>query len=294
MTRMGREWLLGGGYLVLLFIGIYFKLPTVWSIIFAATLAQAFLAWRAALARRNAVTHTPTSRIASAAQGYVELSGAGHTDGESVVYSPARHLPCLWYRYRAYERSGDDWRYTESGESDTVFVLEDVSGRCLIDPIGAEVQTTRKESVIQGDSRVDEELLLEGDQLYGLGEFVSLGGGHAQFNDRIELGDILADWKDDQEWLLRRFDFDKNGEIDTQEWQLARKAAERELDERKRERHSQPVTHMLRRPGHGRPYLIANFPPEKLEGRYRLAVWVHGLATYASLIGLALALQKTF
>lgn len=274
--------------------GLYFNSPLAWLLICSATLAMGLLAWLLAFKRWHAVADTPTSRIASAAQGYVELSGTGYAEGDSVVYSPARHLPCLWYRYSAYKRSGDDWRYTESGQSDTVFVLEDVSGRCLIDPIGAEVQTTRKESVIQGDHRVDEELLLEGDRLYGLGEFVSVGGGHAQFNDRIELGEILADWKDDQEWLLQRFDLDKSGAIDSQEWQLARQAAERELAERKRERHSQPVTHMLRRPGHGRPYLIANFPPEKLEGRYRLAVWVHGLATYASLIGLALALQKVF
>jgi hypothetical protein len=293
VRRPWRELLLSGGYITLFISGLYFNSPAAWLLICSATLTMGLLAWLLAFKRWHAVSDTPTSRIASAAQGYVELSGTGLADGEAVVYSPARHLPCLWYRYSAYKRSGDDWKYTESGESDAVFVLEDVSGRCLIDPIGAEVQTIRKESVIQGDHRIDEELLLEGDQLYGLGEFISLGGG-TQFDDRVELGEILADWKDDREWLLQRFDLDKNGEIDSQEWQLARQAAQRELAERRRERQRQPVTHMLRRPGHGRPYLIANFPPEKLVGRYRLAVWLHGAATYASLIGLALALQKTF
>lgn len=291
MIRYWRDWLSGGGYLALAMLGLELETAQGWAFVLAATLALGLLAWHSSLRRARAVAGTPTSRVASAAQGYVELVGVGRAAPESPVYSPAHHLPCLWYRYRAYVRQGDNWRQTESDESEAIFILDDGSGRCLLDPIGAEILTSRKESYTTGDSKVEEELLLAGDRLYALGEFTSRGGGHVRFDERVELGQVLADWKQDREDLHRRFDLDGNGEIDPQEWQLARQAARRELATRQRDTLAEPVSHVLSRPRHGRPYLIANFPPETLAGRYRTRTWLHGLAAFASLLGLAFALQ---
>ncbi|MDD5367171.1 MAG: hypothetical protein PHR30_17680, partial [Gallionellaceae bacterium] len=232
-----------------------------------------------------------TSRIASAAQGYVELVGAGQPLDDLPIYSPSHHLPCLWYRYRSYVKENDKWRQTEMDESISPFLLDDGSGCCQIDPTGAEVSASRKETYTHGDEKVEEELLLAGDQLYALGEFSSHGGGHAQFDERREMSNIIDDWKADQDDLRRRFDLDGNGVIDDQEWQLARQTARRELAERRIKSLDQPVSHTLSRPRFGRPYLIAAFPPETLAGRYRLRVWLHGLAGAASLVGLAVALQ---
>jgi hypothetical protein len=291
MIRHWRDWLSGGGYLALVIAGFELESAAAWAGILGATLSLGLVAWHGSLRRAHAVAGTPTSRVASAAQGYVELVGVGRAPPDSVVYSPAHHLPCLWYRYRAYVRQGDDWRQTEADESQAIFILDDGSGRCLLDPIGAEILTSRKETYTTGDSKVEEELLLAGDRLYALGEFTSRGGGHARFDERAELGQVLAEWKEDRDDLHRRFDLDGNGEIDAQEWQLARQAARRELAARKREVLAEPVNHVLSRPRHGRPYLIANFPPETLAGRYRLRTWLHGLAAFASLVGLAVALQ---
>lgn len=291
MIRYWRDWLSGGGYLVLLLIGFELETRPGWAGILAALLVLGLFAWLASLRRLRAIADTPTSRVASAAQGYVELIGAGRVLPEAPVYSPTHHLPCLWYRYRAYVRQDDKWRQTESDESDTPFILDDGSGRCLLDPEGAEILTSRSETYRDGDSKVEEELLLAGDRLYALGEFGSRGGGHARFDDHLELGQVLAEWKEDPVELNRRFDLDGNGEIDQQEWRLARQAARREIEARKQETLNQPVSHRLGQPGHGRPYLIANFPPEGLASRYRTRAWLHGLVAFASLIGLAIALQ---
>jgi hypothetical protein len=291
-ARNWRDWLSGGGYLVLLAVGLVQKTPSAWSGMFAAMLALAMLAWYFSLHRLRAITDTPTSRIASAAQGYVELVGRGLAAPDHAVYSPAHRLPCLWYRYRAYVRQGDNWRQTESGESDALLVLDDGSGRCLIDPIDAEIVTTRSETYTTGDSKVEEELLLAGDRLYALGDFTSHGGGRTAFDDRLEIGRILAEWKEDPDELHRRFDLDRNGDIDPKEWQLANQAAHREMAARRNEAMNEPVTNLLSRPRHGRPYLIANFSPKTLANRFRLRAWLHGAVSLASLIGLGLALQN--
>lgn len=289
--RHWRDWLSGGGYLMLLFLGLQLATPAAWAAVLAATLALGTLAWQASLRRLRAVADTPTSRIASAAQGYVELIGTGQPLAASPVYSPTHRLPCLWYRYRAFTRHDNSWRQTELSESRATFLLDDGSGECLIDPEHAEVLATRKETYTQGDHKVEEELLLAGDRLYVLGDFSSHGGGHVRFDERRALGDLLAEWKEDQEDLHRRFDLDRDGRIDDTEWQLARQAARREMESLRRERLSQPATHQIGPPGHGRPYLISAFPPERLAGRYRWRTWLHGAAAGASLIGLAVALQ---
>lgn len=292
---MGLNWrnfLFSGGYLLLLPLALHFEQPGPRSAMVALLLLLALLAWLLSLRRLRAVRDTPTSRIVSAAQGYVELVGKGCALPGQPVYSPARALPCLWYRYRHLVREGDKWRQTESGESDAPFVIDDGSGRCLIDPAGADITTTRKETYTEGDNRIEEELLLAEDTLYAIGEFTSCGGGRARFDENAELGRILAEWKDDPDELRRRFDLDGNGEIDPQEWQLARQAARRELASRRAEAMAQPVSHNLSRPASGRPYLIANFRPEPLIRRYRNLVLGHGAVILASLAGLAFTLQK--
>ena len=290
LTCHGRDWLSGGGYLMLLLAGLHWQTASVWSMLLTVLFVLALLAWRANLARLRAVADTPTSRIASATQGYVELIGQALADPHHTVYSPGHHLPCLWYRYRHYTREDNRWRQTESGESDAPFQLDDGSGRCVIEPAGAEIQVQRKETLTQGDSRLEEELLLAGERLYVLGDFATLSA-HASHDERRAVGELLADWKDDPASLHDRFDLDRNGQIDDQEWQLARQAAHRQIAQERQAALSAPPTHVVTRPRHGRPFLISTHPPETLAGRYRLVTWLHGLAACGSLAGLAVAVS---
>jgi hypothetical protein len=104
-------------------------------------------------------------------------------------------LPCLWYRYTVERKEDDDWKDVDRGESDLPFNLQDDSGRCEIDPVGASILTTHKEIRTQGDERHTEYVLLKGDRLYALGDFVSFSGAQVVLNTRLDVGDLLADWK---------------------------------------------------------------------------------------------------
>ena len=63
------------------------------------------------LRRYQAIADTPTSKIRSASQGYVELSGTiEKADSPDIqpLSGPLTGLPCVWYRYsiERYRRSG--------------------------------------------------------------------------------------------------------------------------------------------------------------------------------------------
>ena len=75
-----------GAQLVLFAIGAQAESREGWVACLALIAAISLCAWMSALRRRRAITDTPTSRIASAAQGYVELSGSGR---------PLDHPPLL-------------------------------------------------------------------------------------------------------------------------------------------------------------------------------------------------------
>ncbi len=263
----------------------------VWLVVFVAAALINLWAWIVALGWQRAIADTPTSRVASAAQGFVELVGVGQPLADTQLLSPITQLPCLWYRYTVERRENGEWRQTEQGESDLPFSLDDGSGHCEIDPAGAQILTTHDETRTQGDERHTEYVLLKGDRLYALGDFVSFNGAQTVLNSRLDVGDLLAEWKADQADLHRRFDLDRDDAIDEQEWLAARQAAELEVERRHREIRKQPTQHRLQKPGSRKPYLIANYPPEKLGRRY---AWFSALfltLLLASLFGIGWAMR---
>ena len=101
------------------------------------------------LHRYQIVKDTPTSRIVSAHQGYVELEGRGHLMQGTPIVSPLSKMQCLWYSYKIERRvKGDrdlsplrtDWEKVDSGISDNLFLLEDATGMCVVDPEGATIK----------------------------------------------------------------------------------------------------------------------------------------------------------
>lgn len=267
--------------------------PQLWLGVFIVAALINLLAWLIALRWRRAIVDTPTSRIASAAQGFVELVGAARPLPDSPLLSPFTLLPCLWYSFNVERRRNGKWYPAEQGESETPFLLDDGSGRCEVDPQGAHIVTTHKEVRTQGDERHTEHLLLNGDRLYALGEFVSFSGARVPLDRRIDIGNLLAEWKSDAADLHARFDLDRSGEIDNDEWQLARRAAEREVELRHREIRNQPTWHRLQKPSSSKPYLIANHPPEKLGRRYFWLAAAHLGLLLGCLFGIAWALHAS-
>lgn len=282
------NFVLTGGNLFLLLLGFQFGTIRGWKITFGLVALTSAWAWYANLRRYRTVADTPTSRIASAPQGYIEIAGVGkHPPGERLV-NPLNGLPCLWYRYRVDRKRGNHWVLVESGASHDTFAIDDGSGQMLVDPDGADILTSRAQTHRQGDIRTTEWTLIENDPLYAIGEHVTLGGPNTDLDKPADLSRLLAEWKRNKHALLARFDTDHNGEISLDEWERTRKAASDEIDRRHLEIRLRDGIHLLRKPSHRRPFLIANRDTAALTRRYRYWSWGHLAAVAGSLVALGL------
>lgn len=246
------------------------------------------------LRRARWVEDTPTSLVRSAAQGLVELQGWVEAGGHEPLISPLAGEPCLWYRFTVeeYRRSGKhrEWRTVEKGQSDRPFLLRDATGECWIVPRGAEVhprlrrrwegnrrwplsptsQTRLLGALIGQRYRYTEEWLREGDPLYALGWFESRGGGREAFDTQRVARQIISDWKADYPNLLARFDRDRDGQLDPQEWQQVQAAAASEAQRRSNQAALQPVVHSLGKPPYrGLPFVLSDHHEEQLSRKLR-------------------------
>jgi len=295
LTTLHREYaqhITSGGQLLLLLIGLHFHTPTAWLWCLGSMAAISLFAWYSTLYRLRAISGTPTSRIASAAQGYVELTGHGEVYN-SPILSRYSYLPCLWCRYKLERRNSDNkgWHTEEHGENRAPFLIDDGSGKCVVDPEGAEVLTSHKDSWTKGDYRYTEWKLLDIDIIYAIGEFKTVGGSNTTLTQDELVKQVLSEWKMDNADLLKRFDLDNNGVLDMQEWMLARQAARREAEKRMNEVLAEPDINFMLKPSDGRLFLISNLDQDKLALRFKFWAWAHIVILFGSLGGLAWLLR---
>jgi hypothetical protein len=277
------QFITSGAQFLLLYIGVKADSRQGWVVCLTLMAIVSLVAWMSTLRRRRAIADTPTSRIVSAAQGYVELFGQGRPP-DPPLSSRLTGLPCLWCRWRVEEGSGKNSRIVDSGESGLPFIIDDGSGHCLVDPDGAEILTRHRESWRREDRRYIEWKLLIGDDIYALGEFKTVGGGSIELDARQDLNELLSAWKKDRAALLKRFDLDRDGELSEREWGLARQAARREVSRMHREARSESGVHTLNCPRNGRLYLLSNIDPNRLARRYLWWSLFH-LATFLGALG---------
>ncbi len=287
LTTLRREYahlVTSGAQVLLLIIGLQTGSRTGWLGVLGAMTVISLFAWISALRRLRLVRDTPTSRVGSAAQGYVELVGRGKPLGDPPLLSKLTLLPCLWYRYRIERKNNkNEWHIEDSGETDDPFVLEDSSGRCVVDPSGAEILTMHKDSWQQGEFRFTEWKLLSIDTLYAIGQFRTIGGSSVELHADAEMNAVLAEWKLNMPDLHQRFDLDDDGQIDMKEWMLARQEARREAAKRMAAARTEPDTNYLMQPNDGRLFLISNMPQNKLERRYWFWTWMHLIIFFGAL-----------
>ncbi len=280
-----------------------------WTGLSAFTGALGF--WRSfrALHRARLIENTPTAKTRSAPQGYIELQGRGRImDGEPLS-APLTGLPCTWWSYKIQEKSNytigkqkrTRWTTIDSDVSDSLFLLEDDTGSCIIDPENAEVlpiatdnwygnqsrpvkRGSSSSGLMGGKYKYTERRMHQGDPLLAIG-FMRTHDHAAGVSIEEEIRALLVDWKADQSGLLRRFDQNRDGIIDMKEWDKARHVAEKDI---RRERYTQPVhtgVHVLSAPPDDRPYLLAAWPQEPLVRRFRrrsmLSITTFFLATIA-------------
>ena len=265
-------------------------------------LTAAGLCWGAftCLRLKRFVENTPTSRVRSLAMGLVEVRGRAVR--RYALVAPMTQGACVWYRLRKYRRDNrNNWALTsESDSSHVPFVLDDGSGRVVVDPAGAKVKARTAETGYPGESTLIgssldggpdekwvEELIYEGTTLYVLGYARPARGVRPGLRERTAAA--LRRLKLDPR-ALRRYDSNGDGRIDAEEWQAARADAERlAAAEELSEVRMPAVDHaLLGRPPRGMPFLIAEGQTgAELAGRYG---WGGALllALAAAAFGLAL------
>jgi hypothetical protein len=252
---------------------------------------------------------TPTSRVRSAAQGYVELAGRGRSLAGAPNTAPLTQRPCIWWLFRIQRRTGSasrgrqraKWQTVQSGRSEQPFLLDDGTGECIVQPSGAEVLTAET-TTWYGDTpwptqapgqrslfgepeyRYYEERIYEHEQVHLLGQFRTLTGT-ANTTQDADIGALLAEWKEDQPALAKRFDADRDGTVSLEEWERAREAARQAVTQRHLERPVPPALHVVSRPDEGQLFLVAAYPQQELAKRYRRKAMVafagFAVATYA-------------
>ena len=231
------------------------------------------------------ITEAPISTIAAAAQGYVELFGKASTD--KPLKTPYQDIPCVWYRASVYaNRENEDDKVAdllnmmplEYIESKTMFTLNDGTAQCKVDPQGAEVIYFEACTWRKNDHRYVEEYLPVGKPIYVIGNLDT----RKELLDEAELnravGNKLVDWKTRPQQLLNRYDKNLNGQIDMDEWQLARRDA---INEVKAEHAMQ--TNLSNKNGSyftlakpaGKLFLISAKSPKQLRASYKMWVVAH-------------------
>lgn len=270
------NWTTSFGHVALLGVAAESESRSVTAACLLLIAAISLFAWIGNYRRWRLIVDTPTSRVDSAAQGYVELAGRARWPDRPVLLAELTGGPCCWYWFRVEKKgSKDRWVLEREGESIEPFLLDDGTGQCLLYPSEAEVHSHRRKTWREGDRRYTESTILPEDRLYAIGGFSTLRPLEGEAAVQAEIAALLVRWKADQPALLERFDLDRDGEIDLQEWALARRQARREVENARLRTPRPPAVHLMRRPADGRLFMLSNLDPSSLAKRYLRWKWFH-------------------
>jgi E3 ubiquitin ligase len=250
---------------------------------------SAYKNWR----ENRLVADLPTSRVRSAAQGYVELTGHGVMLPDKTLLAPLTRKPCTWWHY-SIEDTKSKSRAVDRASSEAPFLLDDGTGRCLIDPRGAQVFAQAKD-VWYGATEWPSLRLPAGEGLLGkltdllfsggrykytetrlqpnetvcaVGAFRTLGGANVE-DPEAAVAVLLHDWKLDQKTLLQRFDRNHDGVLGAEEWEQARAAARRQVAEHMVVEPRAGELPVLSQPADGRAFLLSASDGTALARRLR-------------------------
>ena len=258
-----------------------------------------FKMWRDSFRNARLMEDTPTSRIRSAAQGFVELSGIQDTAMDRTPRAPLTGADATWWSYKiekkkAYRDSDGNrktrWHTLERTTSSDLIRLADDTGEVVVNPAGADVTPSRRQvwygharkpdrgprggglaRIFRGGRyRYTQELMRPGDPLFALGHFETRSGVPDSEERARRRTELLAEWKENPAELAARFDEDGDGRVDMQEWERARKAAEAAVEEKAAREATEAQADLLLRPPDGRPFILSTKGQEALARSYRL------------------------
>jgi len=192
------------------------------------------------LKRASLIEDVPTAKIRSAHQGYVEIIGTAKMMSGEPIVAPLSNTHCCWYDFKVQRRGSKSWTTINSGRSGGLFILQDNTGECLIDPDDAEVDTSHSKTWSGNGSsftepgvhhkegslglaadlsigainrafqtlsfgfseyRYRERIILDGDPLYAIGHFKSVDDSDLLQSRKELTSEILRDWQKNPETL---------------------------------------------------------------------------------------------
>lgn len=216
----------------------------------------------------------PISTIASAAQGYVELYGIATTD--KPLKTPYHGIPCVWYRAWVYANQqhprGMDHlsqsRLLEYVESQSAFLLEDDSAKCVIEPVGAEIIYFQARTWRKNNHRYVEEYLPANQPVYVIGQLDTRRDTQNPAVFSQQVGTQLKALKSRPQHLLNLYDHDLNGQIDMDEWEKARQDVIYQV----KSAHAMQAhtgSFVLSKPVDGHMFLISAKSPTQLRAQHK-------------------------
>lgn len=185
--------------------------------------------------------NTPTSKARSVAMGMVEMKGTCRRAYNLV--SPITQLPCIYYRIQKFRKkltkNGYRWHRISDVESARLpFYLKDDTGQVVVDPVGANMKASHKETIDAGmgtmfgvpgfpdaDTKYVEEIIAEFTEAYVLGFAVPNKVEQDSVSSRAT--EKLRKLKGDQLKMME-YDTNRDGRIDDEEWEHARSEMEYE------------------------------------------------------------------
>jgi hypothetical protein len=223
--------------------------------------------------RQRGVADTPTSRIASAAQGYVELFGeAFKLKGIRELFAE-NGVSCLWHR-----RVGGMEADAAADGTQEPFGVRDETGYAIVLPYHAHVEPVRRHTLNDAEGGLYvEDRILAGDKLYILGEFTS---SEPSFDLEKAVANKLLQWREDPRALLAQFDANRDGQIDAQEdWKMRVQALHAAQAEGDAAIAKYRAVNLIKSPEDGRAFIISTRPRRSFNRR--LAAWeVLGLVAF--------------
>ncbi len=255
--------------------------------------------------RYRFIQDTATSRIASAAQGYVELKGLAELLPESKIVSPFSQRKCIWYQCKVEVKKTtgkrSHWIEENNQVSEEIFLIKDDTGECVVIPEQAEVIPSHQrvwygnglqashlnpeDSALSGftgmgNYRFTEKMILVADTLYILGDFESVRKNPDAQTIQQQVKELIRHWKIQPMRFLKPFDRDGNGKIQKNEWNEIKRHAELKV----MQQNQQSVIHTIRKPlEKNHPFLISTISELELLNKKRLSLILYVMLFFVML-----------
>jgi hypothetical protein len=189
----------------------------------------------------------------------------------------------VWWDYKIEQRrqvgnNGHEWYVIDQATSVAPFSLREGDSECLVGPVGADVTPTSHDTWygdlprpvclpgLEGrgwsperDYRYTERVITPGTRLTVLGELRSRS---AVVAIEQEVGKVVVEWKHDQAGLLAKFDRDRDGRLDAEEWEAVRAAARQQVEASLATQ--QARVSVVGQTTHGEPFLITPLDGKRL------------------------------